>query len=518
MTKRLSRADYHVAWICPLPDIELLPSRLMLDEQHIPPSYDTSYDDNTYIFGAMAGHTVVIATCPKGLIGNVNAGRLTGSMFKTFPNIRMAVLVGIGGGVTLPAPGDDPLQDVHLGDVVVGWPGDGKPACIYYDLGRWKVKGCYETVAMTAKPDWIILNALSMLASDHELGSTKFHDHLARLQNHKKFMHPGLEHDRLFKADYHHKGEYGSKCETCDKAQLVQRPPRTEQDRDKFVFHQGRIATGNSVIQDGEWRDQISKRCGGVLCIEMEAAGVDANRSCLVIRGISNYADSHKNDVWKSYAAGKAAAFARELLCRIQPAPVKDMEATPKSHFIVPFGRNHGFVGRESILQQLLKRTPPSNNRDNCQRTAIEGLGGIGKTQIALETAYQVRNNHKDCSIFWVSAVDATSFENAYRQIGQALGVAGIDEDGADVKLLVKKALEHESAGSWLLIIDKADDSKLFKDTALSDYHYLPFSRKGSILFTTRNHEVAWKLDIAEIINLKEMSEAEAIELLQKGL
>jgi hypothetical protein len=47
------------------------------------------------------------------------------------------------------------------------------------------------------------------------------------------------------------------------------------------------------------------------------AAGVDANRRCLVIRGISDYADSHKSDVWRSHAAGKAAAFARELLCRV---------------------------------------------------------------------------------------------------------------------------------------------------------------------------------------------------------
>jgi nucleoside phosphorylase len=92
------------------------------------------------------------------------------------------------------------------------------------------------------------------------------------------------------------------------------------------VFHRGRIATGNAVIQDGKLRDEIRTRCDGALCVEMEAAGVDANRRCLVIRGISDYADSHKSDMWRSYAAGNAAAFTRELLCRVQPGVVKEME------------------------------------------------------------------------------------------------------------------------------------------------------------------------------------------------
>ena len=315
-----------MAWICPVADVELLPARLMLDEEHSTPPYNTHYDENTYICGTINGHTVVVATCPQGETGNVNAGRLTGSMFKTFPNIRMAVLVGIGGGIPHPTVAKGPLDDIHLGDVVVGWPGDGKPACVYHDRGRSKVDGKFEIVGTMQNPDWRLMNALSILVSDHELGRTEFSDQLARLQDHKKFAYPRLERDRLFRAAYHHIGEYGSNCVACDRNQLVQRPQRTEDDKNKLVFHQGRIATGNSVIQDGELRDQISARCDGALCVEMEAAGVDVNRKCLVIRGISDYADSHKNDLWKSHAAGNAAAFARELLCRIQPDTVKGME------------------------------------------------------------------------------------------------------------------------------------------------------------------------------------------------
>ncbi|RYP56402.1 hypothetical protein DL770_010832 [Monosporascus sp. CRB-9-2] len=191
---------------------------------------------------------------------------------------------------------------------------------------------------------------------------------------------------------------------------------------------------------------------------------------------------------------------------------------TRNRHFLVPFGRNENFVGREPILQQLLERIPPSANRDDCQRTAVEGLGGVGKTQVALEAAYRVRDQHPACSVFWVPAVDSISFEKAYREIGKALGVQGLDDDKADVKSLVKAALSCDSAGNWLLIVDNADDLKLlFTNVALADH--LPFSRKGSILFTTRNHEAAVRLDIWEhIITLKEMNNAEATKLLQTGL
>ncbi|RLL95027.1 hypothetical protein CFD26_101368 [Aspergillus turcosus] len=159
-----------------------------------------------------------------------------------------------------------------------------------------------------------------------------------------------------------------------------------------------------------------------------------------------------------------------------------------ESHFCVPFGRNRDFVGRESILAQLLTTIPPSLEVDDCQRTAIEGLGGVGKTQIALEAAFR-------------------------------LGVEEIDEDKADVKSLVKEALSRESSGHWLLIVDNADDPDLlFGGMALSDC--LPFSLKGSVLFTTRRHEVAVRLDIPQrnIVTTEEMSFAEATDLLLKGL
>jgi hypothetical protein len=68
------------------------------------------------------------------------------------------------------------------------------------------------------------------------------------------------------------------------------------------------------VVKHGVERDEISKGLGGVLCFEMEAAGLVNEFPCIVIRGICDYADSHKNKQWQEYAAATAAAFAKELL------------------------------------------------------------------------------------------------------------------------------------------------------------------------------------------------------------
>ncbi|KAI6617173.1 hypothetical protein MCOR14_010859 [Pyricularia oryzae] len=292
-----------------------------------------------------------------------------------------------------------------------------------------------------------------------------------------------------------------NKCANCDSSQLVQRPERTEEEATGFIFHRGRIATGNAVVKDGERRDQIRELCNGALCIEMEAAGVDAGRSCLVIRGISDYADSHKDDIWRSYAAGNAAVFARELLGKIPPKNVRNLiiEAKPEAHFLVRFSRNESFVGREEVLGRLLKRLPPIAHPDACQRTVIHGLGGIGKTQVAIEAAYRVRDAYPKCSVFWVPAVNMTMFDNGYRRVGRALEIQGIEDDDADVKALVNAALSRNEAKPWLLIIDNIDDLQLLTDGRLTPH--LPFSRKGSILFTTRNRQITAHLQAREVSN-----------------
>ncbi|KAK5994851.1 Nephrocystin-3-like protein [Cladobotryum mycophilum] len=181
--------------------------------------------------------------------------------------------------------------------------------------------------------------------------------------------------------------------------------------------------------------------------------------------------------------------------------------------FVVPYGRNSGFVGRESIMTIALAKIPPGVCPDDCQRTAIVGLGGVGKTQIALEAAFRVRDQGKDCFIFWVPAINAVTFENAYRDIGKKLHIPGINDDDADVTAL------SQSTYDWVLIVDNADDTDVIFGHA-GFLNYLPFSHRGSILFTTRNHQIAMRLVARQenIIAATKMSRDEALEMLQSHL
>ena len=146
--------------------------------------------------------------------------------------------------------------------------------------------------------------------------------HLALFNGHEEFTRGGAGPDVLYRADSHHVP--GNSCERCGQDAIVHRQPRS----DTFPFiHYGTIASDDNVIKSGRERDRISKELGGVLCFEMEAAGLMNSFPCLVIRGICDYADSHKNDAWQPYAAATAAACAKEIAlllptsCRIPQHP-----------------------------------------------------------------------------------------------------------------------------------------------------------------------------------------------------
>ena len=98
---------------------------------------------------------------------------------------------------------------------------------------------------------------------------------------------------------------------------------RPVRDKHDPVIHYGLIASGNRVIKHGGTRDKLGQELG-ILCFEMEAAGLMDNFPCLVIRGICDYADSHKNKQWQGYAAATAAAYAKELLSVIHPNQVEE--------------------------------------------------------------------------------------------------------------------------------------------------------------------------------------------------
>ncbi|KAI0191514.1 hypothetical protein EV127DRAFT_428547 [Xylaria flabelliformis] len=199
--------------------------------------------------------------------------------------------------------------------------------------------------------------------------------------------------------------------------------------------------------------------------------------------------------------------------------------------FIVPYPRNPQFVGRSEILEQLesqLSYQQPYTNQPHC-RIALYGLGGIGKTQIALAYIYRLEGTASDISIFWVHASNTDRFRQAYAEIAEKCQVPGYDDPKADVLLLVKKWLEEKHQGRWLMVIDNADDAQLFcrpaklTNTDGQKYlgQYIPECSQGTVLITTRNKQVGLQLIKgmkASLLGINKMNDAECSQLLRASL
>jgi nucleoside phosphorylase len=136
-----------------------------------------------------------------------------------------------------------------------------------------------------------------------------------------QYIYQGADNDVFFKSTYLYHGDRN--CKDCDRTKTASRDARPDTDPQ---IHYGTIGSGNAVIKDGIKRDQLGKDFR-VLCVEMEAAGLMDEFSCLVIRGICDYADLHKNKRWQPYAAATAAAYAKELLSVI---PAQGVAAASK--------------------------------------------------------------------------------------------------------------------------------------------------------------------------------------------
>ncbi|KAH6889761.1 hypothetical protein B0T10DRAFT_40027 [Thelonectria olida] len=195
----------------------------------------------------------------------------------------------------------------------------------------------------------------------------------------------------------------------------------------------------------------------------------------------------------------------------------------PPAHCLIPFPKNKRFVGRTSTLDAL---DTMFFMQPNCPRVSVVGLGGMGKTQVALTFAYQVQEQKPNFSVFWVSALSENSFEQSYTKIATDLGVlrskSDNENDGEEnVKDLVRDYLSSPKAGPWFLILDNADDVDLVLGTTERPggmERYLPESPDGRILFTTRSREIATAVSEGDFIELKEMSGEEARSVLGKSL
>jgi nucleoside phosphorylase len=319
--------DYTVGWICAIPK-ELTAARAMLDSTHGPLEAQPKHDENNYVLGMIGKHNVAIACLPE--YGVVSAAVAAKSMQNTFPRLRFGLMVGIGGGM----PSDE--NDIRLGDIVVSLPEGQHGGVIQYDLGRAEADG-FHRLGTLNKPPQLLRTAVATLRSARGLGkqisrvvNETFGDDKDDDEDTDEWTYPAKAKDVLFKLTFNHV-QGSPTCDPCltKSSETIKR--QTRKSTNPRIFY-GNIASGNSVMKNALKRDALAKR-DSVICIEMEAAGLMDSFPCLVIRGICDYADSHKNKKWQPYAAAAAAAYAKELLSSISSEAVAALNSIRSKYF-----------------------------------------------------------------------------------------------------------------------------------------------------------------------------------------
>ncbi|KAG9599914.1 purine and uridine phosphorylase, partial [Aureobasidium melanogenum] len=472
---------YTVGWIAALPK-EMTAALGMLDERHDKPKdfVKPASDTNAYRWGRIGDHNVVIASLAAGVYGTTSAATTAIQMLSSFPSIKVGLMVGIGAAI----PGSK--HDIRLGDVVVSQPHGQTGGVVQYDLGKSRViteQGnpvkTFERVGFLRPPPEALLKALSLLKAEVRLeGSSLSHFLKDMLERHPRmaqsgpdgpgYFHQGNENDRLFEASYLHISDVG--CNSCNPTRMIPRSSRSNPGEPEV--HYGLIASGNKLVKDAAERDLISRESGGdCICLDMEAAGLINSFPCLVIRGICDYADSHKNDDWQEYAAGTAAAYAKEflgyggLVQMVEYLIDRGEESADTDATALPTDLKEGLKlaswrGYDTTVQLLLDRGTDVNAGDGAALRKASQLGYDTTVQLLLDRGADVdAGNGAALKIASWSGHSTTvqllldRHANVNAGDGAALGEASAHGYDTIVQLLLDRGADINAGDSAALIM-----------------------------------------------------------------
>ncbi|KAJ4855360.1 tetratricopeptide repeat domain-containing protein [Trichoderma breve] len=492
--KKLAPDDYRVGWICPL-EVEQTAAMEMLDEEHQPLKQSPT-DHNVYKLGSIHGHNVVIAGLPQ--TGNCSTATVVTQMRMTFKKLRYGLLVGIGGGV--PVETDNGI--IRLGHVVVSKPTGEHSGAIQYDHGK-AIDGFIERTGSLMPPPAAFLNAAQALAVEQSRAENDpIWENTQRIRSQRRglrhFKFPGIANDHLYQPDYNHQ-QMGMTCEKggCNPEQRIERP--VEEDDECFiVVHRGTIASGELVIKDAKKRDFLAQKYN-LLCFETEAAGALADFPCLVIRGISDYCDSHKNNNWHGFAAAAAAAYARRLFFHM-PTEIEEETAIKPTAFdlqsYLPGIRQISkFVARKEELTEMQEALQPTVRPHRRRAVVLHGLGGIGKTQLALE--YAQRHHEHYSTRIWLEARNETTINQSFTRLAERIlekeqvtyiQTAVDSQDQSIILKAVKRWLDEPANKSWLIIYDNYDYHDL-DNAHTEDKEFLGISSQITVSMNLRGQE-----------------------------
>jgi nucleoside phosphorylase len=332
-----SRNDFAIAIICALP-LEADAVEALFDEHYdrLGKYYGKQRGDaNAYINGRIGKHNVVLCYMPG--IGKGSAASVAASLRVSYTGIELALVVGICGG----APPPPKYHEIFLGDVIIS------DSVIEYDFGRQYPGGFQRKTGvkdMLGRPGREIRTLLNGLRTENALSElqdqTQQYLHVLQ-QRRAKWGYPGVS-DILFKASYLHKHynhasparcscfesdlfdqiceeALGKDCDdlNCDKGQQIR--CREISEANPISIYIGPVASADTVMKSGLHRDEIVRK-EKVIGFEMEGAGVWENVPCIIIKGVCDYADSHKRKTWQEYAAATGASAAKAFLQYWMPA------------------------------------------------------------------------------------------------------------------------------------------------------------------------------------------------------
>ncbi|KAI1358964.1 ankyrin repeat protein [Xylaria arbuscula] len=275
-----SHDDYSIGWVCAL-SIEAVAAK---------PADRNPDDNNNYILGSLQGHNVVIAYPNFGLEAS-------------FKSLRFKLI------------------DIHLGDVVVNKPVNPWPRIDRND--GYGERGRDQSVRAEGldQPASFLLTAIGKAETAAIFDESCISKYMSDIiqKNSITFAYPGLEQDILFESAYDHitSEPADNGCDHCNPDRIRTRNPRERHDP---KVHYGRILSGQQLICHGETRDKVA-HTQGVLCFETAVANLEDAAPYLIVRGICDYADSHRSSVWHAYAAAAAAAYTKEVISFIPTAP-----------------------------------------------------------------------------------------------------------------------------------------------------------------------------------------------------
>ncbi|KAM0550170.1 hypothetical protein ACHAPJ_009018 [Fusarium lateritium] len=298
------REDFYVSLICALP-LEFDAICMVIDEfwDHEGDQYGRAHGDrNTYVTGRIGKHNIVATMVG---LGKVNSATTATSLRASYPNIQLAVLVGICGAM----PYID-AKPVRLGDVIIS------DSIVQYDFGRQVNREFVRKKTSEGSSGSMSRDVLSLMANlNTSFGRRRLHERTMAYSEQLDAVAACRGQSRRYRSPY---ASMGNSLKSKFQKQI---PAEEESEADSALrlptpaIHFGPIASGDTVMLSAEHRDQIA-RVEGVVAFEMEGAGLWRELPCVVVKGVSDYADSQKTKTWQDYAAATAASVSKALLER----------------------------------------------------------------------------------------------------------------------------------------------------------------------------------------------------------